>query len=559
MVGGALAHHILGRHVHDVHKPEQGAESVHDIDVTVLVNNLTQAAEYAKRHMPTGRGRCPDPAVEFVVAGCRPDMTREEQDAYFAEALEWIIKCAGPYSMIAAAAIHRHETSPHMQVLVVPVGMVPEREQAAREERDGKVRYRYKSTGRLIRRLGWTAVRDGFSPGKGRSADRMSRMQDHFFREVASHYGLERGEVGSQAVHEEIDRAMAARAKAEKAEAEAEVARTAAASARVEEAAARDAVGRARQERERVYEKAAARERIVAQRETHADHRERELDERADAVKEDEARVDHQVAEVKRREVVVAERAERAESLRDVRVREAREAEARRDAALAEAARQVAVVSEVEHKLERLRDELEAGRTGVLGRRAERGRTLIATCNEALARRDAAEAEAEEFFVELDKERRARAREQVKYADLIQMLERRERELRDLQVTAQGLEDQVVQQGRSITKERMAAHHEGWVAGARFLADAVHGLAGRLLAALPSVQSILQVCRGGSANREGIEQAVEFVRERTVAPLAEVSSKPPPPLRFVPAGRTRTNQRLGASPTGGLPGSGPEL
>ena len=58
----------------------------------------------------------------------------------------------------------------------------------------------------------------GFCYGKGRASDRMSRMQDNFHTEVAAGFGLERGKIGSQAVHEEIDRAKAARDRTEKAE-----------------------------------------------------------------------------------------------------------------------------------------------------------------------------------------------------------------------------------------------------------------------------------------------------------------------------------------------------
>ena len=251
IVGGAIACHILGEHVHEVHQPKANDK----LDITVLVNNVERARAYAKRHMPTGRGRRPDPACEFVVAGCRPDMNREDQDAYFKAALAWIIAKAGPYSMVAAAAIHRHEVSPHMQVLLVPVGMVDERTQVGKTETaEGKVRYRYRATGRKVRGIGWTAVRDRFSAGPGRAADRMSRMQDSFHAEVASRFGIERGEVGSQAVHEEIDRRKAAELLREQAEREEAAARSSAESARADEQSAWAAARQAQERRDTLHD-----------------------------------------------------------------------------------------------------------------------------------------------------------------------------------------------------------------------------------------------------------------------------------------------------------------
>ena len=213
-VVGAIASHILGHHVHVVHEVPEGEE----LDIKVLVDERDRASEYLSKLRVHGNAL---PGVEAVVAGCRPEWTREEQESYFETAFEWFVGRAGPHSMVSCAAIHWHETSPHMQILIAAVGMTDERVQAGKTKgKDGKVRYRYKRTGRKVRRVGWTAIRDGFSPGKGRDSDRMSRMQDCFHAEVASRFGLERGEVGSQAVHAEIDRAKAARDRAEEAELE---------------------------------------------------------------------------------------------------------------------------------------------------------------------------------------------------------------------------------------------------------------------------------------------------------------------------------------------------
>ena len=214
-VRGALARHVLGQHVHEVHEAKDGEK----LDISVLVDNVNEAAAYADLLAPNGGKGKPARCVEFVIAGCRSDWTRKQEDAYFGAAFSWLIECAGPHSMVAAAAIHRHETAPHMQALIVLAGETNARELARKTtNEDGKTRYHYRSTNRKVVRLGWRSVRDRFSPGKGRASDRMSRMQDYFHREVAGPHGLERGTVGSEAVHEPIDRKMAADAKAEEAE-----------------------------------------------------------------------------------------------------------------------------------------------------------------------------------------------------------------------------------------------------------------------------------------------------------------------------------------------------
>ena len=254
-VTGALAAHIIGEHVHEVHEPKPGEQ----MDITVLVDDRERAAAYLQGLKVHGNAK---PGVEFVVGGCRDDMSREEEDAYFMQSLQWIREHAGEHSMLSAACIHRHEQSPHMQVLMVAVGMADKRAQAAKVTRkDGKVRYRYRRTDEQVRRVGWTAIRDGFSPGKGRDADRLSRMQDCFHEEVASHFGLERGEKGSQTTHEEIDRRKAAEQRAAEAELKAEQAQARAEQARA--AAERDT--KAAQE---VRERREAEEAALAKAET---------------------------------------------------------------------------------------------------------------------------------------------------------------------------------------------------------------------------------------------------------------------------------------------------
>ena len=226
-VDGPLAAHVLGRR-----RPPTAVASREN---TVLVDQVSAAAEYAAGFPRTGPkgGRPAKPGVEFVVAGPPPygpgEWSREQEDAYFSMALAWIVACAEPHSMISAAAIHRDETSPHLHLLMVPVG-----------ERNG------------VRRLGWSFIRDRFCPGPGPAAKRMSRMQDFFHAEVGRPCGLARGEKGSTATHEQIDRAQAAEAREGAADERVSQLRTSA-------QAALDAWGEAKAQRER--EEEAQRER----------------------------------------------------------------------------------------------------------------------------------------------------------------------------------------------------------------------------------------------------------------------------------------------------------
>ena len=97
---------------------------------------------------PTGRGRRPLKAVEFVVCGPPPygeDAWNEARELQWARAsYQWVRSVLGQKSVVASAALHRDETAPHIHVLAVPL------------DRQGK--------------LGWCRVRDQaigrISPGE---------------------------------------------------------------------------------------------------------------------------------------------------------------------------------------------------------------------------------------------------------------------------------------------------------------------------------------------------------------------------------------------------------
>ena len=115
--------------------------------------------------------------LEYFVGGS-PEalkaMSRQEQDAYFADALDWLKARHGPENVLSAV-IHRDETTPHMTVMTIPL-----------DER-GKLNAR--------------AIVG--------SREQLSAMQTDFAERVGKVHGLERGLQGSPARHERVQRAYA--------------------------------------------------------------------------------------------------------------------------------------------------------------------------------------------------------------------------------------------------------------------------------------------------------------------------------------------------------------
>lgn len=111
-------------------------------------------------------------AVEYLVTASpesMKDKTREQQDAYFSDSLEWLRRKHGAENVIYAG-IHRDETTPHMYAYVLP-----------KDER-GKLNCR------------------SFYGEK----DSLSKMQTDFAQQVGYKHGLERGIEGSKARHTSI-------------------------------------------------------------------------------------------------------------------------------------------------------------------------------------------------------------------------------------------------------------------------------------------------------------------------------------------------------------------
>lgn len=111
-------------------------------------------------------------AVEYLMTASPEDMrgkTREQQDAYFGDALDWLKAKHGAENVVYAG-IHRDESTPHMYAYVVPL------------DARGKLNCR------------------AFLGGAGA----LREMQTDFAQTVGARHGLQRGIEGSRAKHTRI-------------------------------------------------------------------------------------------------------------------------------------------------------------------------------------------------------------------------------------------------------------------------------------------------------------------------------------------------------------------
>lgn len=111
-------------------------------------------------------------AIEYLISGSPDDLqgkTREQQDAYFRDALKWLEDKHGKAN-VTYAGIHRDETTPHLYAYVVPI------------DEHGKLNCR------------------SFLGGP----KALNQMQSNFTAEVGQKHGLQRGIEGSKAKHIDI-------------------------------------------------------------------------------------------------------------------------------------------------------------------------------------------------------------------------------------------------------------------------------------------------------------------------------------------------------------------
>jgi hypothetical protein len=112
-------------------------------------------------------------AIEYLITASPEVMhgkSREQQDAYFADSLNWLKARHGAENVVYAG-IHHDETTPHMYAYVVPIDA---------------------TTGRLNAKK-WLG-----------GAKALSQMQTEFAANVGLKHGLERGIEGSKAKHQTV-------------------------------------------------------------------------------------------------------------------------------------------------------------------------------------------------------------------------------------------------------------------------------------------------------------------------------------------------------------------
>ena len=173
------------------------------------------------------RGRPPKECVDFLFAGPPPYV---EPGAWSqAREIQWanetgaaLRELVGPNSKIVTCDLHRDETSPHVQSVVVPIdgqgrlGWCHVRDEACKRLRPELDRMRAEAEKRIAQRRAAGEVVPDLPPPSTKS--RYGVLQDWLYFRVSRRFGLERGVVGSRAKHEQIDRKLAAEAAAKRAE-----------------------------------------------------------------------------------------------------------------------------------------------------------------------------------------------------------------------------------------------------------------------------------------------------------------------------------------------------
>lgn len=141
--------------------------------------STAEAMAAVEARLPEKRRKDAVLVIEYLVTASPEAMqgkSREQQDAYFADSLEWLKERHGAENVVYAG-IHRDETTPHMYAYVVPL------------DRD---------TGRLNAKK-WLG-----------GSKALNQMQTEFAEKVGARHGLERGIEGSKARHQTIKKHYAA-------------------------------------------------------------------------------------------------------------------------------------------------------------------------------------------------------------------------------------------------------------------------------------------------------------------------------------------------------------
>ena len=165
------------------------AQDTPNADPSLEGENQHFGASSVEEAMSNYKGRLPEKVrkngvrcIEYLMTGS-PDAihgkSREEQDAYFSDCLDWLKEKHGAENVVYAG-VHRDETTPHMYAYVVPLSQ--ERDDQGNLKKPGKLNCREFLGGR----------------------DKLKEMQTDFAENVGKKHGLERGKEGSRAKHTTI-------------------------------------------------------------------------------------------------------------------------------------------------------------------------------------------------------------------------------------------------------------------------------------------------------------------------------------------------------------------
>jgi len=136
-------------------------------------NSTAEAMSALMARLPEKRRKDAVLAIEYLVTASPEAMrskTRQGQDEYFADAIEWLKKRHGAENVVYAG-IHRDETTPHLYAYVVPLDA---------------------DTGNLNAKK-WLG-----------GAKALSHMQTDFAKNVGKQHGFDRGVENSKAKHQTI-------------------------------------------------------------------------------------------------------------------------------------------------------------------------------------------------------------------------------------------------------------------------------------------------------------------------------------------------------------------
>ena len=164
--------------VHRSMKHSFRAQTTPNADPRLTPENTHIGAQSVAEGMAAFRSRLPAKhrkdavqCIEYLMTASPEAMQgRDEQDAYFRDALEWLKARHGAENVIHAG-IHRDEQTPHMYAYVVPLDA---------------------DTGRLNAKKWFGGARA------------LSEMQTEFAQQVGFRHGLERGIEGSRARHQRV-------------------------------------------------------------------------------------------------------------------------------------------------------------------------------------------------------------------------------------------------------------------------------------------------------------------------------------------------------------------